>query len=79
LGTLLNKKGYKCFHPIKQKLHISCNVHFFENEPFYKDGNDITANDFVTIILPELTFFKGTLPEVVPSDVELPSGGNGAT
>jgi hypothetical protein len=37
LGYSSKQKCYKYFDPHKQKLYISRNVHFFENEPFYKE------------------------------------------
>ena len=35
LGYALNKKGYKCFNPTTRKIHVSMDVNFIENIPFY--------------------------------------------
>jgi hypothetical protein len=36
LGYSSQKKGYKCYDPKTKKLHISRNIFFLENEPFFK-------------------------------------------
>ena len=35
LGYTPNKKGYKCFNPTTRKIHVSMDVNFIENIPFY--------------------------------------------
>ena len=35
LGYASNKKGYKCFNPTTRKIHVSMDVNFIENIPFY--------------------------------------------
>jgi hypothetical protein len=36
LGYSSRKKGYKCYDPKTKKFHISRNVFFLENEPYFK-------------------------------------------
>jgi hypothetical protein len=36
LGYSTQKKGYKCYDPKKNKLHISRNIVFFEEDPYYR-------------------------------------------
>jgi hypothetical protein len=57
LGYSSKQKGYKYFNPIENKLHISRNVRFFENEPSFKEGDDINKRDFIPTLLLELIFF----------------------
>ena len=35
LGYAPDKKGYKCFNPTTRKIHVSMDVNFLENIPFY--------------------------------------------
>ncbi|KAK9217910.1 hypothetical protein WN943_006540 [Citrus x changshan-huyou] len=35
LGYAPNKKGYKCFNPQTKKFHVSMDVIFLENQPFF--------------------------------------------
>lgn len=35
-----NQKGYKCFSPTTKRLHVSIDVSFLENQPFF-DNNSL--------------------------------------
>ena len=35
VGYAPNKKGYKCLNPKTKKIHISMDVVFLENEPYF--------------------------------------------
>ncbi len=82
LGYSSQKKGYKCYDPIKQKLYISRDITFFENVPFYKENKENEENLYKPekndIVLPELTFFEGRI-EQHNVEEELSSGGENGT
>jgi hypothetical protein len=52
VGYSIQQKGYKCYDPKNKKIFISRNVTFFEDEPYYKNGEknhneNISQNEFV--------------------------------
>jgi transposase InsO family protein len=52
VGYSIQQKGYKCYDPKNKKFFISRNVTFFEDEPYYKNGEknhneNISQNEFV--------------------------------
>jgi hypothetical protein len=36
IGYSTNQKGYRCYNPTTKKLHVSMDVTFLEQQPFYK-------------------------------------------
>jgi len=60
LGYASNKKGYKCFNSITKKFFESMDVHFVEDQPFFRksyvQGESQSSNeeDNIWEILPDL-------------------------
>lgn len=46
LGNASNQEGYKCYNPASKKFHVSMNVSFFENQPYFSnDSRTKETND----------------------------------
>ena len=54
LGYAPNKKGYKCFNPTTRNIHVSMDVNFIENIPFYNKTTLQGKNPKPSIFLPEI-------------------------
>ena len=49
VGYAPEQKGYKCFNPLTKKIHISMDVSFIENQPYFTknhlQGENIVEED----------------------------------
>jgi hypothetical protein len=57
------KNGYKCYYSISQKMYISRDVSFFENEPYYKPESHDTSSDLTLIFSCNVFFPQGKFEE----------------
>ena len=46
LGYANNQKGYRCFDPKNNKLYVSRNVSFLENESFFENKNSTEIDEY---------------------------------
>jgi hypothetical protein len=56
IGYSTNQKGYRCYNPTTKKLHVSMDVTFLEQQPFYKknslQGESVSEDNFLNEPLP---------------------------
>ena len=72
LGYSSTKRGYKCYDPISQKLHVSLDVTFFEHTPYYSLQGESMSETRPSFDYLDVAMFESTpcLISNPPPDIE---------